>query len=211
MLEIPLHDKRVMFVERFQLLQDLIGVVQLAPAALQHFQVREAGTLLLAFLESGAIAFALIAGVRDLKFKPHEKPEADVDLTNLAIATALVTEWAVRVAAGHKWFSPMLLTALTGYLLAFARAKTPNFILVRRHRRRRMLRVDDEGVHARVARRRAWDARWDELQAVEISGGRIRFLLENGKVRELNLRRYLNADEIRDAVVSEIQPRLPRR
>ena len=74
-----------------------------------------------------------------------------------------------------------------------------------------MLRVDDEGVHARVARRRAWDARWDELQAVEISGGRIRFLLENGKVRELNLRRYLNADEIRDAVVSEIQPRLPRR
>jgi hypothetical protein len=199
-LDIPLHDRRKLMVERFQLIQDLFGIILLAPACWARLQAHGLLTHALGFAEVAAIAFAFFAGIRDLR--SHSEPDNSVDLTNLSLGIVLLLEYFFSLSAGHKRFSPLLLTALTGFFLAFFKP----WMGSRVQHRRRSIRIDEEGVHVRLARFRKWSIGRHELRNVEAHDDALIFHLRDGSTREIKLRRYLNAEEVRTAVLAGVQP-----
>jgi hypothetical protein len=182
--------------------QDLIGIGQLAPAALARLTGGGSVALLVGVVEAIAIVFAMVAGVRDMR--GHEEQNDGVDLTNLAMSAVLFLEWGFRTAAGHKWFTPMFLTAAAGVFVAFFRP----WLATRTGRGKRSIRADDEGVHVRLSRWKQWRMRWDHLSSIDATGNTITFNLRDGSERILKLRRYSNADEIRSAVINQLTPLL---
>ena len=158
--------------------------------------------LVLGFAEASAIAFAVIAGIRDLR--SHSEPDDSVDLTNLSLAAVLLLEYVFSLSAGHKRFSPLLLTAVTGFVLAFMRPRLAARLAGRGPR----IRIDDDGVHARLSRFRKWQIPKHDLRNVEVRGKLLQFQLRDGSIREINLGRYLNAEEVKTAVLGGVQPLL---
>lgn len=125
---------------------------------------------------------------------------AGIDWVSFLVGLVMLGEAAVRVVAGGKTFSPVLLAGMTGVILGLG-----NPWLERIRRRRRWIRLDDVGVRGRLSRLRRLEVRWNELAAVEVERSELRFLRVDGAVRTLRLGRYGNRDQVRAAVVREAE------
>jgi hypothetical protein len=193
-MEIPLQDNRQKLAQRVQLLQDTAGIVLLFPAALHRLQNPGALTIALGLVELLAIVFAVGSAVFELKGKTHGSNR--VDLSNLYLAVVLLLEYGFGVAAGRKRFSPLLLTALTAFFLAFFRSD------LQRKFARRGLQVDENGLNARLSKFRRFNIRWSDLSSIDDTRDLLRLRLRDGRVYQLPLGRYANREEIRAAVVS---------
>jgi hypothetical protein len=181
--------------QKIQLLQDLVGVVVLAPAALTRLQTT--GTsLVLGVAELAAIVFAV--GAAAVELKSHRESNARVDWTNLFVGLVMMVEYVYSLEAGRKWFSPLFLTAIAMLVLAFARP-----LMQTRMRRRSVLRVDDEGFGLRLGPFRKLDLKWTEVAGMEDAGKKLRFALADGSSRTLSLRGFDNRDELRAALIAK--------
>lgn len=194
-VEIELHDRRLALVQRVQLIQDVVGVLVLFPAASARLKDGVTPHVILGAVEASAIIIALLAAARELKSTPQVKEaEPHVDLTNLMIGVVLLIEHSFRVAAGRKMFSPLFLTGVTSIVLAFARP-----ILM--SRRRRFLRIDENGFLFRSSPFRKFRIDWATVQTLEEDEDQLRFKLHDGTSRTVALKRYSNREDLRTALI----------
>jgi hypothetical protein len=190
---ILLHSRRRRMGVRFQLIQDVVGVIVLVPAALARIGAGSVSYKVLGALEIAVIAIAVLAAIRDLRSSDDGK-EDGVDYTNLMVGAALLVEWVVSVSSGRKWFSPTLVVALTSLFLAWFRPWLQHRAGPPR------IELDDEGIVTRFSALRRFAIQWVQISRIVADKNTILFHLTNGTQRRLCLRRYDNRQDIVQAI-----------
>src|SRR5207253_3826868 len=142
----------------------------------------------LASLEIIAIGVAVFSAVQEIRSPDADEGQTIVDRTDLFIGGVMLLEWYYSLSTGHKWFSPIFMTAIASLFLSFARGR-----IRARRMKRRQLRIDDDGIHCR-ARRNKFEIAWSELDSVEVINNELVFKLKNGTTHQLLLTRYHNAE-----------------
>jgi len=194
-LEIRLVSRRQNFGQRLQLIQDVVGVIVLAPPAWARLHTTGL-SLALAAVEIIVIVLAVISAASELK--AHEESGGRIDWTNLFLGVALMLEYGFSLETGHKWFSPLFVTAVTMLALSFIRP-----LLMSRRRARSVIRIDDHGFAMRAGPFRRLNVKWADVESIEDSKAHLRFRQRHGPVRKVRLRGLENADEVRSALLAQ--------
>lgn len=196
---VPLQLRRLEQVERLQMLLEVPPAVSLLLEALHRVRASGAslGDHLFAAAELATSAALIFFTVRELKGRGHHAAARKVAAADLAAGAMLTAEWADAVAHGGKYVSPTLLSALTAYVLALLPLWVPGW-----RSRRRVLRLDGEGVRYRASPRRRVRATWAELAAVTRTGERVELRRREGSPRVIDLRALRNGDAVWEALAA---------
>ncbi len=189
-----LQDGRRRRVEWLNRIPLAVSAVLLADAALPRLEGVAAREKVLAGAElaaAGVLVLVLLVSWR----RRHRAAPTTIGWIDLAAAAMLFAEWADRLAHGHKWFSPVFVTALATAAIGVA-----NRPLTRHRERRRILRLDDEGIGFRLNRLRGFRLAWSEVASIERTDRLLRIRGRDGRERRIDLGRLDNADEVASAL-----------
>lgn len=215
-ITIVLDDRRKHFGVWLQKLQHAVAGVPLLFAGIHRLQAPGGSGELLAYAEVLVATVLLGMLARDLRAlrgrvaRPPATPDSD-DHTR--------SDSPLHTHAGANWFDVVAGTMLIveaihasslGGKAFFAR---PNFllgtvtilagllhgVLARRPTRQRELRLDENGVHARLSRFTVFSVPWNEVRAIRLTNSAAIIDTAAG-AHTIRLRRYGNASEIRHAL-----------
>ncbi|MDQ2931845.1 MAG: hypothetical protein M3Y05_13670 [Gemmatimonadota bacterium] len=215
-ITILLDDRREHFVIWAQKLQHAVGGVPLLFAGIHRLQAPGGSGELLAYAEILVAAVLLGMLARDLR--ALRRRVARPPATSASDDHAR-TDSHSHAHAGANWFDVIAGTMLIveaihasslGGKAFFAR---PNFLLgtvtivigllhgmlARRSSRRRELRLDENGVHARLSRFTAFSVPWNEVRAIRLTNSAA-IIDTTAGAHTIRLRRYGNASRIRAAL-----------
>ncbi len=191
---ILLQDRRWRRVEWLNRIPLALSAGVLAEAAWPRLAGTAARERAFATVELAAAALLVVTLVVSWR-RRHRTAPATFGWIDLMAAAMLFAEWADRLAHGHKWFSPVLLTAVV--TLAVGLANRP---LGRIQERRRFLSLDDEGLRFRLNRFRSFRLAWSEVASIEKEGEVVRIHGHDGRVRRIPLGRLDNGEEVARAL-----------
>lgn len=188
-----LQDARQRRVEWLNRIPLAVSAVVLADAALPRLDGSPVRERILAGAELAAAVLLVI--ILAVSWRRRRRTASAFGWVDLAAAAMLFTEWADQLAHGHRWFTPVFVTAVV--MLAIGLANRP---LLRYQQRRRVLRLDDDGIRFRLNRLRGFRLAWPELASIERRGTTLRLHRRHGRDRRIDLGRLDNADEVARAL-----------
>ncbi|MEO6211732.1 MAG: hypothetical protein ABIQ10_16605 [Gemmatimonadaceae bacterium] len=215
-ITIVLDDRREHFGIWLQKLQHAVGGVPLLFAGIHRLQAPGGSGELLAYAEILVAAMLLGMLARDLRAlrgrvaRPPVTSDSDDHVhTDSPLHTHAGANW-FDVIAGTMLIVEAIHASSLGGKAFFAR---PNFLLgtvtivvgllhgmlARRRSRRRELRLDESGVHARLSRFSAFSVPWNEVRAIRLTDTAAIIDTAAG-THTIRLRRYGNAGRIRAAL-----------
>jgi hypothetical protein len=190
-----LQDRRLRQLEWLTRIPLALSAEVLAKAALPR--LHGASALDRAFAGAELAAAALVVVVLVVAWRRRHGTPWAFGWIDVAAAAMLLAEWGDRLAHGGKWLSPVLLTAV--FTLAVGLADRP---LARLRKRRRVLRLDEEGLHFRFTRLRRFDVPWPEVASMERDGRTFRIRRRHGRERRIDLGRLDNRDHVARALAT---------
>ena len=191
---IQLQDRRWRRVEWINRIPLALSAIVLADAAWPRLEASAAWDRAFAAAEiaiAGLLVVTLIVSWR----RRHRTAAATIGWIDLVAGVMVLAEWADRLAHGHHWFSPILVTAVV--TLAVGLANRP---LSRRRERHRFLRLDDEGLRIRINRFRGFHLPWPDVASIERAGDLVRVHGRDGRLRRISLSRFDNGEEVAHAL-----------
>ncbi|HEX8693914.1 MAG TPA: hypothetical protein VF746_15940 [Longimicrobium sp.] len=192
---IPLRDRREHFAAALELLTQGFAAFTILSAGLDALRAAGADRTL-GYVELAAGVLLLGAIVREVRaLRRGEGQDAAVSWVNLFAAAVIFVEVWQRVDAGGKFSRPTFLTGVITLLMGFVQPR-----LVQRRARKRLIRMDGEGVAYRAGPLRRFDLQWSQVESVALEPARLRFHLAGGRKRSINLRFLHNGAEVAAAV-----------
>ncbi len=204
---ILLDDKRRTLVDWWQKPLQLIGGVPLLLAGIDRLRAGASGRAL-ALAEIVVAAALLAMFVREVRARvrariasaePHAVAEhPGPEWFDVVAGVLLILEAVNSTHPGGKplYQHAMLYVGVVTLFGGLARGA-----LAARRSRRRFIRIDDTGVHARLTLFRRFDVSWSGLIDMEIGDDVVVLVSDAGRTR-IPLRRYRNASEIRAALTA---------
>jgi hypothetical protein len=212
---VPLHSRRRERAELLQKLQDVIPAAGLIGVAWQAFKAGASGLdLVLGVIElvTGTMLIAtFLNGARELSGRAPTSPElaahsgGKVDWSKIWAAGVLFAEAAERWHTHHRVAGPTILTAVVTLGLGIFSSW-----FTARNERRRTLRLTPDHLYVGGAKFRSFQARWDEIAAIELTATHAVIRTNQGRRRRLNLRDLDHAPAVR-AALQQAQLRLTSR
>jgi hypothetical protein len=191
---IPLDDRRLERASKAEAFQQAIAAVVLFSAGYDRFESSTGGALIFAAALIAAGGMLLWTAFRAFRGKVPWHP----GLLNLAAGVALLTEWAVKLAAdGGKIIKPSLVMAVLSLGLGLFHP-----FIERRRASHRFLRLDADGISYRRGGFRRFDVRWDALESISVLPKEILFQRRSGRPHRIPLRHLGNAAEVVEVVLS---------
>jgi hypothetical protein len=210
-ITIVLDDKRRHLGLWWQKLQHAVGGVPLLMAGVHRLQLPGGREDVLALAEIVVAGVLLVLLARDLRSEVAAKRRPDVPLSahghthtlahggpdwfDVVAGALLIIEAAHSVHPGgkpiyeHATFALGVATATIGLL---------HGKIAQLSWKRREIRLDENGVHARVSRLRRFTVAWTDVRDIRVSAASITIDTPTGS-RTIPLGRYRNASEIRAA------------
>jgi hypothetical protein len=182
---IYLEDRRLRQVEWLNRGVLALSTLVLADSALSRLATPSLRERIFAGVELAACA--LLVAVLVIAWRRRKQAPTRVGWVDVVAAAMLFSEWGDRLAHSGKWFSPVLLTALL--TLAAGVGYSP---FVRLQKRRRFLRVGDEGIRYRLSWLHRFKVRWEEVDSLDASGDQVRIRRRDGREHRIDLRRLDN-------------------
>jgi hypothetical protein len=196
---VPLKSKRrerAMAVQKFQ---HAIPAIPLLFVGLQALQAREHGfAFALGLFEIGTSVMLLGTVAREIRTlrRPRAHARHGVDWVHIFAAGVLIAEVLEHYHLTHHIRRPAVLTAIITLALGLSHGH-----LTRLSERRRVMRLDADGIH--IAGKFYWQkfqARWEEIMAIEVDDRAARITTRDGRERRLNLADLHGAAEVRAAL-----------
>ncbi|HMC78725.1 MAG TPA: hypothetical protein VKH34_16370 [Vicinamibacterales bacterium] len=205
---VPLRSKRR---ERAQAVQKFQHAIPAAPLLFAGLQAIRGGAhgleLALAIFEiaTSALLLGTVAReVRTLRRPAEHSAHAShhgVDWVHIFAACVLVAEVLEHYHLTHHIRRPTVVTALVTLALGLFHGR-----LQRLHERRRVLRVEDEGIHVGGRFFQSFRAKWEHIASIDLGDRHASIKTHDGRERKLNLADLHGADEVR-AVLADAQSR----
>ena len=198
---VPLRSRKRRRALAIQKLQHVIPAVPLLSAGLQALADHPHGmALVLAVFEIGTSLLLLWTVVKELRSVRAAHIHAGhashgVDWFHIFAAGVLLAEAAEHWHLTHHWRRPTLLTAAFTLLLGLLHGRIERF-----SEDRRALRLNDEGIHIGGKFFTSFNARWGEIEAVEIGDRRATIRAAGGRERVIDLSDCENPGAIRAAL-----------
>jgi hypothetical protein len=189
-VEIHLDDRRLTMADRVEAVQQGLAAFALLSAGLERYGTADGARAYAVALIAAAVLLAL-ATLRHLL----RSASGSSGTLSIIAGCALLTEWAVSLSDGGRWFRPTLVVALVALTMGIFHGPL--------HRRRgalRFLRMDAEGVAFRLNPFRRFRVKWAELASITAYSDCIVLQRRNGKEHRIPLTRLNNAFEVTDAV-----------
>nr|AGD93293.1 hypothetical protein orf515 [uncultured bacterium]AGD93320.1 hypothetical protein orf515 [uncultured bacterium] len=199
---VPLRSKRR---ERAQALQKFQHAIPAAPLLLAGIHAIRAGGhgfgFWLGLFEIGTSALLLGTMVREIRALRRPQSGAahahhGVDWIEIFAAGVLTAEVLEHWHLTHHIRRPAVLTAIISLGMGLMHGRMTRF-----SERRRVLRLDDEGIH--IGGRpffKAFRASWSEVATIDVQERRARITRRDGRTRSLNLADLHGADQVRAAL-----------
>ena len=195
-----LDDKRRPLVDLAAKLQHAVAGVPLLFIGVE--KLVEGVELPVALVETGiALAVLLTFALEGRAVKQHhnnpggEHAHPRVGWFDLAAGVLLIFE--AFHSPHHKpgYLRPQFLAGIVTLSLGIFHGPLQH---AKQHRRR--LEIDDSGVKLRMAPFRRWSVKWEDLVSVDVTAGHAVFELTNGRKHSINLKRFHNAEAVRQAI-----------
>jgi len=207
---ISLDDKRRKVSAWWQKLQHVIGGVPLLSAGVRRLEAPGATGHTLAVVEIVIATLLLVMFVRDVRAEvvarvrnrglaePYTHPHRHdgPEWFDVVAGTLLIVETVLSMRPGSKplFHHALLYVGLTTIFTGLAHGMFAN-----RAWKRRFIRVDDGGVHARLSRFRKFDVEWNDVIDIRL-GERDAIIVTKDGSHTIRLNRYLNARNITTAL-----------
>lgn len=199
---VPLRSRRRKRGQLLQKVQHVIPAVPLLSAGLQALADHPHGVgLVLAVFEIGTSVLLLWTVVKELR--SFRRPDAHAGHTTRAVdwfhvfaAGVLLAEAAEHWHLTHHWRRPTLLTAAVTLLLGLLHGRIDAW-----SDDRRSLKVSNEGIY--IGGKfffTSFDAKWDELEAIDIDERRATIRATGGRQRVIDLTDCENPEPVRAAL-----------
>ena len=204
---VPLRSKRR---ERAQAVQKFQHAIPAAPLLFAGLQAIGGGAhgleLALAIFEIATSALLLGTVAREIRTlrRPASRshaPHHGVDWVHVFAASVLVAEVFEHYHLTHHIRRPTVVTAIVTFGLGLFHGR-----LQRLHERRRVLRVEDEGIHVGGRFFQSFRAKWEHIASIDLGDRHASIKTHDGRERKLNLADLHGADEVR-AVLADAQSR----
>ena len=175
MLTVPLKSKRRERALAVQKFQHAIPALPLLFAGLQAIQAGEHGlAFALALFEIGTSVMLLGTVVREIRTLRRPRPHAahahhGVDWVHIFAASVLVAEVLEHYHVTHHIRRPTVLTAAVTLALGLFHGRITRF-----SEGRRVLRLEDDGVHIGGKFFQSFRARWEDITSIEIEERQVR-------------------------------------
>ena len=199
MQSIPLLSKKRRRAMTAQKLQHLIPALPLLAAGTDALHRGVHGwELVLALFAIATSVLLLGTVVREIRSRRSAAPAHvphGVDWFHVFAAGVIAAEAAERWHQTHHWPRPLLLTAAITLGLGLFHARMDASI-----RRRRSLRLSDEGVAFSTRPFHAFRAQWPDLTSIEIGTRPAAFRKRAGDPERLDLGDLENAEQVRGAL-----------
>ncbi|HEY1911454.1 MAG TPA: hypothetical protein VGG73_11070 [Vicinamibacterales bacterium] len=202
---VPLHSRRRDRLELLQKLQDVIPAAGLIGVAWQALTSGAVGLDLalgvIEFVTGTMLIATFLNGALELSHRAPATPElathsgSRVDWSKIWAAAVLFAEAAERWHTHHRVAGPTILTAVVTLGLGIFSSW-----FTARHERRRTLRVTQDHLYVGGAKFRRFQARWDEIAAIELTATHAIIRTSRGRRRRLNLRDLDHAPAVRSAL-----------
>lgn len=171
--------------------------IQLPPAVSLLLAARQRlaapGDHLLALIELATSAALVVAIARSLRGREDPRGVSAVDL---AAGLMLAAEWWDATSHGHRWFSPTLLSAAVALVIGVLPLWFPHW-----KTRRRVMRVDAEGVRYRRSALRRFETRWRDVRSVIDRGDAIELERVAGAPQSIRLSALVDPQVVREALL----------
>ena len=207
-ITVALDDKRRHVSLWWQKLQHAVGGVPLLLAGLRRLQTPGSGGDLLAIAEIVVAAVLLVLLARDIRTevvtsrraaasepRAHAAVHGGPDPFDIVAGALLIIESILSVHPGGKPFyaRPLFTTGVATILIGVLHGR-----IARISWKRREIRLDASGVHARLSRFRRFTVAWTDVRDIRVTATSITIDTTTG-VRTIPLGRYRNADDVRSA------------
>lgn len=198
---VPLRSRKRKRGQLLQKAQHVIPAVPLLSAGVQALADHPYGlALVLALFEIGTsllLLWTVVKELRSIRAAHTHGAHAShgVDWFHIFAAGVLLAEAAEHWHLTHHWRRPTLLTAAFTLLLGLLHGRIERF-----SEDRRALRLDDEGIHIGGRFFTSFDAKWAEIEAVEIGDRCATIRAADGRERVIDLSDCENPGPIRAAL-----------
>jgi hypothetical protein len=202
MRTVPLKSKRRERAQALQKFQHVIPAMPLLLAGLQAIRSGDRGfAFALGLFEIGTSVLLLATMIREIRAMRRPKTHAapahhGVDWMEIFAAGVLTAEVLEHWHLTHHIRRPAVLTAMLSLGMGLFHGRIKRF-----SEGRRVLRVEDEGIH--IGGRpflKAFRAAWADVASIEVGERRAWILTRDGRKRSLNLADLHDADEVRAAL-----------
>ena len=207
---ISLDDKRRKVGAWWQKLQHVIGGVPLLLAGVRRLEAPGATGHTLAVVEIVVATLLLVMFVRDVRAEavarlrnrglaePYTRPHVHQgpEWFDVVAGALIIVEAVVSMHPGSK---PLYRHALLYIGLATMLTGLAHGMLANRPWKRRFIRIDDGGVHARLSRFTKFDVEWSDVIDIRL-GERDAIIVTRDGSHTIRLNRYLNARDITTAL-----------
>jgi len=196
-MSVPLRSRRIERARRMVPLRDGVAALVLAWAALPRFRSGVPGEVALAVADA-IVAAALVGAIVYYNFRPYSHHHARVEWTDLAAGAMLLVEAFHQHREGRPGRALPYATIVTAFVTLGKGLLHERFAA--RDARRRVLRLDHEGLHFRWSRLFRSEVKRRDVAALAVSDHEIVVTAPDGARRRISLRHVLEPAMIAAAV-----------
>lgn len=194
---VPLRSRRVERARRMVPMRDGVAALVLAWAALPRFRSGVPGEIALAAADT-IVAVALVGAIVYYNVKPERHHHARVEWTDLAAGAMLLVEAYHQHREGRPGRALPYATIVTAFVTLGKGLLYERF--AGRDARRRVLRLDDDGLHFRWSRLFRTEVKRRDVASLAVSDDEIVVTTPRGSQRRISLRHVVEPMPVAAAV-----------
>jgi hypothetical protein len=209
-ISIPLSSRRRERAQLVQKFQHAVPAVALLTAGAQGLMRHEHGFALGLAVGELAVSLlllrSLVKAIRAVRLPHHaEHHHHGIDWFDVFAAGVLTAEVLEHWHTHHHVQRPTILLAAVTLLLGLSHGRLAAYTA-----RRRVLRIDENGILVRGRPFRRFYAPWQDIERIDLDDGKARIVTRGGRERRIDLDDLHNGPKVRDALLAaqeRVEPR----